>query len=815
MATEINRVTNLVSTESLAFMRAIDIEFDAVDCKPNCRMYPVFDGVVVTNFIIPRTGPDTGVAGGRIFADSNGNVKGTFKVPANTFNTGVKEFTLTENPDPLTDPINGSMYGYAVADFQSTGIKQIYQTTITLEEIVYVPAPPPQNMVDPLAQSFFTDGFTGGLFVTSVDLYFQAKDAEIPVIVEIREMINGYPGPGLTNRNARVSLPPSQVNTSSDGSIATKFTFPTPLYLEEDKDYCFVVLANTQNYWMFTCVMGERSFETDKIVFDQPYLGSLFKSQNNMTWTAEQYEDIKFKLYRAKFDTNATGEVVMSTSAPPTTIPTEFMSTRSGSNVIRAELTFDHNLELGSKVGFFVEENGVWNGIPTSKLSGVFNVTSILDRRAFEFAVTQNATSTGPIVHGGFVHEIYIDNQGMGYDPDIPPTVTIADPASGVTATAVPVIVNGKITQLRITHNGSGYTEPPLVSIVGSVGSGASATASLSTKALIVTNRAYSMLTPSVPSLNLSGTSIETLYDYTKGNYDGGNITSYTPGTQAKINLNAKNWLTENAWLCSRMNEKAMLSNNNSSKFTIKMNSSRDNLSPVVSLNSAHVMFSGNLINNQNGEDIFSENPSSFIESIDIASGGAGYSVPPIIEFVNQYGCPGTGAAATATVFSGVITDITITDPGVGYLKEPFIVFNGPSMSKATANVTMAPLNSELRAISGTARSRYISKIVRLANASESARLYLEAYSSHQSHIEVYIRTTMKSDSLIHEDQEWVKMICNTEVNKSSKDQEYLEYEFYLDNMEKYDTADIKIVFRSTQPIDVPSVRNYRAIFTA
>ena len=36
----------------------------------------------------------------------------------------------------------------------------------------------------------------------------------------------------------------------------------------------------------------------------------LFKSQNASTWTADQYEDLKFNLYRAKFDTSVTGSAV-------------------------------------------------------------------------------------------------------------------------------------------------------------------------------------------------------------------------------------------------------------------------------------------------------------------------------------------------------------------------------------------------------------------------------------------------------------------------------------------------------------------------
>ena len=43
----------------------------------------------------------------------------------------------------------------------------------------------------------------------------------------------------------------------------------------------------------------------------QPYLGSLFKSQNSSTWDASQLEDLKFKLFKAKFVTNTPSSFIM------------------------------------------------------------------------------------------------------------------------------------------------------------------------------------------------------------------------------------------------------------------------------------------------------------------------------------------------------------------------------------------------------------------------------------------------------------------------------------------------------------------------
>ena len=78
----------------------------------------------------------------------------------------------------------------------------------------------------------------------------------------------------------------------------------------------------------------------------------------------------------------------------------------------------------------------------------------------------------------------------------------------------------------------------------------------------------------------------------------------------------------------------------------------------------------------------------------------------------------------------------------------------------------------------------------------------------------MYLRTSLKANGLEHHSQNWVLMICETDRNKSEYDGQVLEYEFNLDSLPKFDTYDIKIVLRSTNPIDVPWLKNFRAILT-
>jgi hypothetical protein len=106
-----------------------------------------------------------------------------------------------------------------------------------------------------------------------------------------------------------VTLRPNQVNISNDASIATKVTFDEPIYLPPGREYAVVIISeNSDQYEMWTAIMGEKTVNTkelpdvDAVTYSKQFsMGSLFKSQNGSIWTANQYQDLKFKLYKAQF----------------------------------------------------------------------------------------------------------------------------------------------------------------------------------------------------------------------------------------------------------------------------------------------------------------------------------------------------------------------------------------------------------------------------------------------------------------------------------------------------------------------------------
>ena len=164
---------------------------------------------------------------------------------------------------------------------------------------------------DPLAQTFIVKNTntTTGQFITKMDIFFESKDPVLGVLLQIRTVENGFPSTHIMP-NGEVHLRSAQVNTSSDGSTATTFTFPAPVFLRSGLEYCFVLKpdANNPNYNIFVRKTGDTDIETNTIINQDNFEGLMFLSTNNRAWRPYQQEDVKFTIYRAKFNAS-TGSV--------------------------------------------------------------------------------------------------------------------------------------------------------------------------------------------------------------------------------------------------------------------------------------------------------------------------------------------------------------------------------------------------------------------------------------------------------------------------------------------------------------------------
>jgi len=288
-----------------------------------------FGNMQVSEILVGQSsGARAVIADRRLLSDNVGTLKGTFFIPSpkNDANprwaTGIRLFRFTTSEvNNTTEATSSAQTNYSASgtlqvvqeNILAIRNAEIVQDTVSEERVVQSTRVEERQIgwYDPLAQSFITEE-KGGVFLTSVDIYFQSKDKNIPVSMQIRTMENGYPTKTILPFSD-VTITPNDVDISSTAAIPTRFTFRSPVYIKASTEYCFVLLSDSNEYKVWISRMGDIEVSGTRTISEQPYAGVLFKSQNASTWTADQYEDLKFIINRAKF-TSLTGTLALNNS---------------------------------------------------------------------------------------------------------------------------------------------------------------------------------------------------------------------------------------------------------------------------------------------------------------------------------------------------------------------------------------------------------------------------------------------------------------------------------------------------------------------
>ena len=287
-----------------------------------------FGNMQVGEVLVGQTsGARAVVADRRLLTDNAGNVQGTFFIPSPKNDANPRWATGTRALRFTTSDTNSKAVGMvdssADTTYSATGTLQtvrenilairnaeIVRDTVSEERVVETTRTEERQIgwYDPLAQSFIVEE-EGGVFLSSVDIFFNTKDTNIPISMQIRTMENGYPSKTILPFSD-TTITPDEIEISTTASVPTKFTFRSPVYIKSSVEYCFVLLSDSNEYQVWISRMGDVDVTGTRTISEQPYAGVLFKSQNASTWTADQYEDLKFTIHRAEF-TSATGQVVL------------------------------------------------------------------------------------------------------------------------------------------------------------------------------------------------------------------------------------------------------------------------------------------------------------------------------------------------------------------------------------------------------------------------------------------------------------------------------------------------------------------------
>ena len=320
---------------------------------------------------------------------------------------------------------------------------------------------------DPLAQSFMVsqNEYQDGIFITGGDLYFKTKDNRAPVTVQIRTMRDGSPTTTILPFG-QVEIDSSNVVTSDDASAATEFEFDTPVYLQAGYEYAIVLVTESEKYLTWITRMGEEDVLLNSVSNTQPYLGSLFKSQNSSTWTPSQLEDLKFTLKKAKFVTNTPSIVLLDNAE------------LNSAHIRRQNPVFAYSKRANVSIGItdtaFVLGNEV-----RQTVSGVTHTGRIFAKG-------------GPINYGTTSID-YVSGTGIGLTNGTFTGIGFTSLTGyGGGAEATVVVGSGAVSSIEITKNGAGYAPGDLImaNALGSTGTGVRAVVGVaaSTNLLIVDN---------------------------------------------------------------------------------------------------------------------------------------------------------------------------------------------------------------------------------------------------------------------------------------------------------------------------------------
>ena len=440
-----------------------------------------FFGYIQTGMTLTgeTSGAEATVSNVRLITDISSALGGSFFIPSPDngdnprFETGTNTFTLTNEPDndqnaattigeeayPTSgtlETVQGQIMSVRNArienrqEFESELVNRTLDTEVVSSRQIGT-ASVSDNVVgwyDPLAQSFLVKE-APGVFVTKCDIFFRTKDdGNTPVKFQLRTMKDGFPTPNVLPFS-EVNLDPNEVNTSDDGTVATTIEFGAPVFLEgENTEYAICLISNSTKYSVYISRVGENDIVSDTYISNQPTLGSLFKSQNASTWEASQWEDLKFTLYRADFESTGTIELY----SPELSEGNKQIATLVDNpvNIVSKQLrvglgttVHDYEYELGNT--FF--QGSATRPTATGDLVGVA------------------ASATGTLT---------ITNPGIGYTPADGEVLfnnvnLITVSGTGADATADISIRDGVAIAATISSGGNGYQIGDVVT-VGSIG---------------------------------------------------------------------------------------------------------------------------------------------------------------------------------------------------------------------------------------------------------------------------------------------------------------------------------------------------------
>lgn len=776
--------------------------------------------------------------GNDIVTNFNGEVALLFNIP-NTeeirFRTGVREFKLVD-----TSEAEGDFTSRGRQMYRAEGVLETRQQTVNAVrngEIVQEQVAENRVIVqtservvadtgwyDPLAQTFLVEN-TGGAFLTKVDVFFATKDTKVPVNLEIREVVNGYPGKTILPFS-RVSLKPEQVQLSNetvllDGAqvrkydTPTTFVFPSPVYVNHNTEYAIVLASDSNNYKVWISQVGDRIPGTTRTISEQPYQGVFFKSQNASTWTADQTQDLKFTIYKAKFAANTVANVeFVNDLLPRQRLDFDPLELRAGTNKIRVYQR-DHGMPSGSVVLF--------DDLDATKVTGV-TATGTISASTSSTTVTGVGTSfTSQLQQGSVLYTqagSYIGVvQTIGSNTSLTLAANAAVAATGAAFKATAPIAGVPTTEVYKQHT---ISDVDLDSFVITVTTDATSSGYFGGSTIRATrNIQYDDVQPIVQVQTFPETQTSFGIRTVSGQSPDGSQTPYVlePSFQPVL-ANENNLFASPRLVASYENQVAKLSGNNSVFFSVTMSTTSDSLSPIIDTQRISLVAVNNKI----------DAPTETNKNVDELDDVVVLDNNTTISFADNtiQSTNSTARAALQTIAVGKY--ITIAGSTDGANDGTFLVTavsDDGSTATVTTNNTFTTQTTgasiditlksffvdEIAPVGSSTYSKYVTRQINLAAAATFLRIRFAASIPPEASIDVYYKTAASGSTTSLDQVAYTKLASDAPViySQVGSDQ-FFDMNFSTGDIAPFDALQVKLVFRSTNTSAVPRVKDLRVV---
>jgi hypothetical protein len=682
---------------------------------------------------------------------------------------------------------------------------------------------------DPLAQTFYIQN-TGGAFLSKIDIFFAKKDANIPVTMELREVVNGYPGVKVLPFS-RVTLKPEQVNISSNNVMLngvltpaadtpTTFTFQSPVYVQDGAQYAIVLMAETQNYIVWISQMGETVPGSERTVSEQPNLGSLFKSQNASTWTPDQSQDLMFKVWRAKFNVG-TAEAptqglvrFVNDQLPLVNLETNPFEARSGASTIRIHQP-SHGLVENGRVT--IHPPAYSSGVGITTTAGSTAVTSTTSFATQGVLINSALYTVEPRQFVGIVQSVAGTSitlyTGAAVSLVNQPFLFLNTPVTGIIASEIyrqhTSISAIQADSFVITCSGTS-------SVTGYFGGSGNRSSRYVQ---------YDVFQPVVQALNFPETATTYGVWGLSGKSLNSNQTPFVGVTNAiPVAVNDNNVLSAPNLIANRETEVALFGSEHSLWFDVGMTSINDALSPIIDTQRISFITVSNRVNNPteanmnvatlDNQFVVTNNLIQFdtagrLFSVDGPTGLLLASIP-IGRYITITGASNAANNATYLVIG--------TSPGNGiYLRNAttnstttVAQASGVSTIVVTQRVSMV---NEIAAIGSSSISKYVTQRINLENSSTYLRIRMAVMLPTEAAVEVYYRLSASGSTTDLSKVPYTLVNPDTVIPYSFT--AFTDVNFTLTNLVPFDGISLKIVMKSTNSSMVPRIKDLRVIACA